>query len=181
MHFLLLICNCNKVICRLLPWGIKSPHRVMQFLTPLKWEKSHNHGTFTTIRWIWQEETHLSPPCLREWPRVWPKMKMASSSKGWWKKVAASVKKSLSDWPKENPQMRRFSKGWQEKAKRTRFLNMYIFRTFLSRRWGLSSDRWQTLDTHKICVFLKSIYQRWRDQQPCQNVWSILIKIWIKN
>ena len=152
MHFLLLICNCNKVICRLLPWGIKSPHRVMQFLTPLKWEKSHNHGTFTTIRWIWQEETHLSP-FLREWPRALPKMKMASYSGGWWKKVVASVKKSLSDWPKENPPMRMFSKGWQEKAKRTRFLNMYIFRTFLSRRWDLSSDRWQTLNTHKNLCF----------------------------
>ena len=90
----------NKEICRLLQWGIKSPHRVMKFLTLLKWEKSHNHGTFPTIltatRWIWQEETHLSP-FLREWPRVLPKMKMASYSRGWWKKVAASVKKSLSD------------------------------------------------------------------------------------
>ena len=137
--FFFWFCNCNKVICRLLPWGIKSSHRVMKFLTLLKSEKSH--GTFptilTTTRWIWQEETHLSPPCLREWPRTWPKMKMASSSKGWWKEEVL-VKRSLRGSPKENPLMRRFFKGWPGKAKKTGIHIMFYSPIFLSKRWDMA-------------------------------------------
>ena len=149
-------------ISRLLKKGVKSLHKANKFLTLLTLQNLI--GTFSTMltratKWIWQEEPCLNHRCSREWRRVWPKIRMAFSSKDWWKEEV-SVKRSSRGSPKENPLMRRFFKGWPGKAKKTGFHIMFYFPTFLSKRWDMAWDHWQKLAYHKHPCWWQSLTKR---------------------